>query len=145
MRHTEREREKEREWERQKHRQREKLAPCREPDVGFDPRTPGSRPEPKADAQPLSHPGAPNHCLLFPGTLWGNMWWLRLCPYAILTFLAMPCSSQGPGGFCMQSNNWSESLMSLSHLFRLFSLRVKAPKSWLISHSVLPIWIPFQT
>ncbi len=44
--------------ERQRHRQREKQAPCREPDVGLDPRTPGSLPEPKADAQPLSHPGA---------------------------------------------------------------------------------------
>ena len=32
---------------------------CREPDVGLDPRTPGSRPEPKADAQLLSHPGVP--------------------------------------------------------------------------------------
>ena len=31
----------------------------REPNVGFDPGTPGSRPEPKADAQPLSHPGIP--------------------------------------------------------------------------------------
>ena len=30
-----------------------------EPDVGLDPVTPGSRPEPKADAQPLCHPGAP--------------------------------------------------------------------------------------
>ena len=39
-------------------RQREKQAPCEEPNVGLDPRTPGSRPEPKADAQPLSHPGA---------------------------------------------------------------------------------------
>ena len=29
------------------------------PDMGFDPRTPRSQPEPKADAQPLSHPGAP--------------------------------------------------------------------------------------
>ena len=28
-----------------------------EPDVGLNPRIPGSRPEPKADAQPLSHPG----------------------------------------------------------------------------------------
>ena len=28
-------------------------------DIGLDPRTLGSRPEPKADAQPLSHPGAP--------------------------------------------------------------------------------------
>ena len=30
-----------------------------EPDAGFDPGTPGSQPEPKADAQPLSHPGTP--------------------------------------------------------------------------------------
>ena len=44
--------------ERQRHRQREQ-APCREPNVGFDPRTPGSHPEPKADAQPLSNPGIP--------------------------------------------------------------------------------------
>ena len=29
------------------------------PDVGLDPRTPGSHPEPKADAQPLSYPGIP--------------------------------------------------------------------------------------
>ena len=31
---------------------------CREPNEGLDPRTPGSQPEPKADTQPLSHPGA---------------------------------------------------------------------------------------
>ena len=43
MRDTERE-------ARQRHRQREKQAPCRELDVGLDPGTPGSRPEPKADA-----------------------------------------------------------------------------------------------
>ena len=29
----------------------------REPDAGLDPRTPGSCPEPKADAQSQSHPG----------------------------------------------------------------------------------------
>ena len=40
--------------ERERHRQREKQAPCREPDVGLDLRSPGSRPGPKADAQPLS-------------------------------------------------------------------------------------------
>ena len=46
-------------WEthRDTYRQREKQAPCTEPSVGLDPRTPGSLPEPKADAQPLSHPG----------------------------------------------------------------------------------------
>ena len=41
---TERQRERERERERQRHRQREKQAPCREPDVGLNPGTPGSHP-----------------------------------------------------------------------------------------------------
>ena len=50
-RHTERERD--------RHRQREKQAPCREPDAGLDPRTPGSRPELKADVQLLSHLAEP--------------------------------------------------------------------------------------
>ena len=40
IRDTERERERER--ERQIHKQREKQAPCREPDVGLHPRSPGS-------------------------------------------------------------------------------------------------------
>ena len=39
--------------------QREKQAPCREPNVGLNPRTLGSCPEPKADAQPRSYPGVP--------------------------------------------------------------------------------------
>ena len=39
--------------------QRKKQAPRREPDVELDPGTPGSQPEPKADAQLLSHPGVP--------------------------------------------------------------------------------------
>ena len=43
----------------ERQRQREKQAPCREPDGGLDPKTLGSPLEPKADAQPLSHPGAP--------------------------------------------------------------------------------------
>ena len=30
----------------------------KEPDVGLDPRTPRSQPEPKADTQPLGHSGA---------------------------------------------------------------------------------------
>ena len=41
-------RDRERERERQRHRQREKQAPCREPDVGLNPGTPGSCPGPKA-------------------------------------------------------------------------------------------------
>ena len=31
----------------------------REPDVGFDPGSPGSRPGPKAGVKPLRHPGVP--------------------------------------------------------------------------------------
>ena len=34
----------------------------REPDVGFDPRSPGSRPGSKAGAKPLRHPGIPIVC-----------------------------------------------------------------------------------
>ena len=48
-----------RDTERQRHRQKEKHAPCREPDVGLDPGSPGSLPEPKAGTKPLSHPGIP--------------------------------------------------------------------------------------
>ena len=42
-----------------RHTPREKKAPCREPDAGLDPGTPGSCPELKADTQLLSHPGIP--------------------------------------------------------------------------------------
>ena len=53
MRDTERERG-------QRHRQRKKQAPYKEPDVGLNPRTPGSGPGPKAGAKLLSHPGVPS-------------------------------------------------------------------------------------
>ena len=39
-----------------RHRQGEKQAPCREPDVGLHPRTPGSRPGLKAGTKRLSYP-----------------------------------------------------------------------------------------
>ena len=55
MRDTQRERER----QRQRHRQRERQAPCREPDVGLDPRSPRSHPGPKAALNQLSHPGCP--------------------------------------------------------------------------------------
>ena len=48
----------------QRHRQREKQAPCREPDAGLDPGTPGSRPGPKASTKPLSHPGIPGNFIM---------------------------------------------------------------------------------
>ena len=48
-----------RDTQRQRHKQREKQVPQGEPDAGLGPRTPGLQPEPKAEAQPLSHPGAP--------------------------------------------------------------------------------------
>ena len=41
------------ERERQRHREREKQAPCREPDVGLDPGSPGSHPRLQV---------APNRC-----------------------------------------------------------------------------------
>ena len=51
--------------ERQRHRQREKQAPCRKPDLGLNPGSPGSHPGPKAGAKPLRHSGIPLNRLLF--------------------------------------------------------------------------------
>ena len=48
-----------REKERQRHRQREKQAPCREPDAGLDPATPGSRPGAKGRHQTAAPPRDP--------------------------------------------------------------------------------------
>ena len=53
-----REREKEREVETQA--EEEQQAPCREPDVGLNPRTPGSRPGLKAGTKLLSHAEIPS-------------------------------------------------------------------------------------
>ena len=49
--------------ERERDRQREKQAPCREPDVGLDPGSPGSQPELKAGIKLLSHPEIPRFYL----------------------------------------------------------------------------------
>ena len=76
--HTERERER----ERQRHRQREKQTPCREPDVGLNPRTPGSCPEPKAGAQPLSTPQASLHYFVLS-------WILCICEFLSILFFYM--------------------------------------------------------
>ena len=43
----------------ERERQREKQAPCREPEVGFDRGSPGSCPGPRTGAELLSHPGIP--------------------------------------------------------------------------------------
>ena len=50
----------ERERERERQAEGEAGSMHREPDVGFDPGTPGWRPGPKAGAKPLSHPGIPS-------------------------------------------------------------------------------------
>ena len=52
---TEREREREAETQ----AEGEAGSTHREPDVGFDPGSPGSRPGPKARSKPLRHPGIP--------------------------------------------------------------------------------------
>ena len=53
--HTEREREREAETQAEE----EAGSMHREPDVGFDPGSPGSRPGPKTGAKPLRHQGSP--------------------------------------------------------------------------------------
>ena len=50
------------------HRQREKQAPCGEPNVGLDPRTPGSRPGPKGRHSTTEPPGRPTPAVSFTYT-----------------------------------------------------------------------------
>ena len=45
--------------EREAETQREKQAPCKEPNMGLVPGTPGSHPGLNAGTKPLSHPGIP--------------------------------------------------------------------------------------
>ena len=60
-----REREREREREGQRHRQREKQTPCREPDVGQDPWSPGSHPRLQAAPNRCATGAAPVYHILF--------------------------------------------------------------------------------
>ena len=67
--HRERERERERMGEgrdtvRGRSREGKAGSMHREPDMGLDPRSPGSCPGPKAGAKPLRHPGIPIHSFL---------------------------------------------------------------------------------
>ena len=59
---TEREREREAETQ----AEGEAGSMLREPDVGFNPGSPGSHPGPKAGAKPLRHPGIPVFSFLCP-------------------------------------------------------------------------------
>ena len=52
------------EREREREAEREAGSMHREPDVGFDPGSPGSRPGPKAGAKSLRHPGIPSYLFL---------------------------------------------------------------------------------
>ena len=63
----------------------------REPDVGLDPRSPGSRPGPKAGAKPLRHPGIPGYQVLKKDEVsheneenLRNIQWNILCIYYLL-------------------------------------------------------------
>ena len=49
----------------EREKQRQKQAPCREPDVGLDPRTPGLCPGPNTGAKPMRHPGIPKDIGLY--------------------------------------------------------------------------------
>ena len=69
---TQREREREREAETQA--EGEAGSMHQEPDVGFDPGSPGSRPGPKAGTKPLRHLGIPNVFLLKQKMNYGGAW-----------------------------------------------------------------------
>ena len=52
----------------------------REPNMGFDPGSPGSHPGPKAGAKPLRHPGIPTPMFLAAMSTIAKLWKEPLCP-----------------------------------------------------------------
>ena len=84
---------KETERERQRHRQREGQALYGLPDVGLDPRIPGLQPEPKANAQPLSHPGVLDSIKLKLGLYTRSLEFIHLiteCLYPVINISPFP-------------------------------------------------------
>ena len=81
------------ERKRQRHRLRKKQALCREPDVGIDSRILGSHPQPKADAQPLSHPGVPRYNLILSTHMYA-----QTCHFVVLKIILSPSHHQ-PANF----------------------------------------------
>ena len=89
-----------------RHRQREKQTPCREPNVGLNPKILGSHPETKADAQPLSHPAVLSIQLhLSSGLDFRIMSWSPTLAWR-LVFLNLLCELQSPtpltSPFCLK-------------------------------------------
>ena len=70
--------------ERQRHREREKQVPCREPNVGLDPRILGSLPKLKADTQLLNYLGIPDKDI--------SMWFEPSCFRDLFTTVVCSCS-----------------------------------------------------
>ena len=123
------------EWhrERQRHRQRKKQAPSGEQDAELCPSTQASPPKPKADAQPLSYPGAPA-CILYrlfwkSSKYWGSSrLYSRPLPILILSLdLFINCHSMA---ICLRI-----SLKSIVHLKTLLILAYNS-----VSHISLRHW-----
>ena len=92
-----------REKERQRHKQREEQAPCRDPDVGLYPRTPGSCPGLKVNAKPLSHLGIPFPLFLKQWFLFPSKTLEALLSISHSIFQYLP--SAGSTSYLQQLNN----------------------------------------
>ena len=86
-----------------------------EPDAGLDPRTLGSSPEPKADTQPLSHPGIPGMAMFLRKWLAGSMEGIytgrRACEQGVWEgsasrYLLLGRASAGPLAWFCQELPW---------------------------------------
>ena len=128
---------KDREREAETHRQREKPAPCKEPDVGLDPRTPQSRPGPKAGSKLLSHPGIPQ-CFLWRGCVWHKKFHhghqSMPMPLTAWRYIAIQSSSTLDSGSSFQK--------SVAHKIRISS-RVIIDFWWVDCILNLNVWVHF--
>ena len=106
-------------WEtqrvRQRHRQKEKQAPCRKPDTGLDPRTPGITPWAKGRCPTTEPPRRPENVLYkAPGWLsgWGSAF-CSGCDHRVLRLSPTPDSLKGASfSLCLCPDFLNVSLMN---------------------------------
>lgn len=102
--------------------QAEKQAPRRQRNAALNPGTPGSRPEPKAAAQPRSHPGVPFSLwfwFAFP-----SIWW---CWTSLQELICSLCTFFKEMSFhiCCPFSNWLVCVVPWSLRIRFFFFLIK--------------------
>ena len=117
-----------------RHRETERQAPGREPDLGLDPRSPGSRPGAKAGTKLLSRPGCPHHQLKCPDNKFSGITSFNM--NSKRKWLVIYPSFSVPIIWLFYGFTWVLTTRGLSSYGSISNLKEKLPET----SEVSPIW-----